>query len=51
MGADDVGCSAELRLRDLIMAKWVFDDSCKNLRHRVSFTAVKSLSSNLPPLR
>lgn len=32
------------------MAEWVFDDSCKNLRHRVSFTVYKSLSSNLPPL-
>lgn len=46
--ADDVAGSAQLLLRDLLMAERVFDDSCKNLRLRVSFTAVKSLSSNLP---
>lgn len=46
--ADDVAGSAQLLLRDLLMAARVFDDSCKNLRLRVSFTAVKSLSSNLP---
>lgn len=46
--ADDVAGSARLVLRDLLMAERVFDDSCKNLRLRVSFTAVRSLSSNLP---
>lgn len=49
--ADDVAGSAQQRLRDLLMALRVFDDSCKNLRLRVSFTAVKSLSSNLPAHR
>lgn len=46
--ADDVAGSAQLVLRDLLMSERVFDDSCKNLRLRVSFTAVRSLSSNLP---
>lgn len=49
--AEDVAGSAEICQRDLLMACWVFDDSCKNPRLRVSFTAVKSLSSYLPPLR
>lgn len=46
--ADDAAGSARPLLRDLLMAEWVFDDSCKNPRLRVSFTAVKSLSSNPP---
>lgn len=45
--ADGAAGSAKLHLRELLMAQWVFDDSCKNLRSRVSFTAIKSLSSNL----
>ena len=38
--ADDVAGSAQLLLHDLLMAVRVFDDSCKNLRLRVSFTSV-----------
>lgn len=35
--ADDVTGPARPLLRDLLMAQRVFDDSCKNLRLRVSF--------------
>lgn len=47
--ADDVAGSAQLLLRDLLMAVRVFDDSCKNLRLRVSFTGV-NLCHQISPL-